>query len=325
MDKTVLSILENHQGKYISGQKIGDLLHMTRANVWKEIEKLRKQGYQIDSVRNKGYCLISDNNNLSISMIQSVLNKNTVSQIEILEAIDSTNNYAKKIAQDSNVTNYCIITDYQSSGRGRKGRSFYSPNKNGIYMSLVLRPQLKLQDAQLITIIAALAIVDALESCFGIKADIKWLNDIYLNGKKLAGILTEGEIVLENSTYRYLVVGIGINIFTDKNLPTELKNIYTALDQVIDGTIQRDILIASIINHFYDYYEKLETRKTQTIRQYKKHCFILGQEITVNDDCEKFLAVDISPEGHLMIKDKNGALKALNSGEISIGGFNNEN
>lgn len=325
MEKTVLSILESNQGQYISGQKIGDALHMTRANVWKEIEKLRKEGYHIDSIRNKGYCLLSRNNNLSRSMIRSYLNENTVSDIEILDAIDSTNNYAKKIAQDESINNYCIITDHQTKGRGRRGRSFYSPDKNGIYLSLILRPQLKVEDAQLITIIAALAVVDAIKSCYGIKTDIKWLNDIYLDQKKLAGILTEGEIVLENTSYRYLVVGIGINIFYDSNLPEALKDIYTALEVAVGQDLDRDYLAAAIINHFYAYYRKLETDKEAIINQYKAYCFILSQEISIKGQEGKFIARDINQSGHLIVEDKTGTLQALNSGEISIGGFINEN
>ncbi|HEY4537033.1 MAG TPA: biotin--[acetyl-CoA-carboxylase] ligase [Erysipelothrix sp.] len=325
MEKTVLSILESNQGQYISGQKIGEALHMTRANVWKEIEKLRKEGYHIDSIRNKGYCLLSRNNNLSRSMIRSYLNENTVSDIEILDAIDSTNNYAKKIAQDESIDNYCIITDHQTKGRGRRGRSFYSPDKNGIYLSLILRPQLKVEDAQLITIIAALAVVDAIESCYGIQTDIKWLNDIYLDQKKLAGILTEGEIILENTSYRYLVVGIGINIFYDNNLPEALKDIYTALEVAVGQDLDRDYLAGEIINHFYAYYRKLETDKEAIINQYKTYCFILGQEISIKGKDGKYIARDIDSRGHLIVEDKTGTLQALNSGEISIGGFINEN
>lgn len=326
MTKTVLSVLEEKNNDFISGEIIGETLHMTRANVWKEIQKLKEMGYEIESIRNKGYRLVSAANNLSESQIKSLLNQNTVEHLEVLREVDSTNDYAKAIANSTNVENYCVVSEYQTKGKGRKGRSFHSPSKQGVYLSLILKPKFELEEAQMTTIIAALACVDALQSQFGLRTDIKWLNDIYMSNKKLAGILTEGEVILESHAYKYLVVGIGINIFADPQLPNDLKNIYTSLDEHVSTEINRDFFVANVLNHFYKYYNHFPENKDEIIKRYKEHCFVLGQHVLINDDSNKrYLATDISPKGHLIVKDETGETLTLNSGEISIGGFKNEN
>lgn len=326
MKKNVLAILEANMNQFISGEVIAAKLNKTRAYVWKEIQRLKAQGYQILATENKGYQLVSLDKNIFLPRILSLLEENTLSDLEYLESVDSTNDYAKQKALATDLDNYLILSDLQTSGRGRMGRSFYSPAKNGIYMSFILRPRLELRDTQLITIAAALAVAKAIKASLDIEVGIKWLNDIYAHKRKLCGILTEGEIVLESNSYRYIILGIGLNVYSDPHLPQELKEIYTALDALTDKEIDRNVLVASIINHFYQLYRGLPDKRQDLLHEYRKSCIVLGQEISISQrPGERFIALDIDEHGYLIVEDPDKKRLTLNAGEISIdGAFKNE-
>ena len=320
MKQTVLEILETNIHRYVSGEEIASLLCMTRANVWKEVQKLRKIGIEIASCRNLGYKLIDYKGNLSKSVLIQALPY--LHDVEIFETLTSTNDYAKaKI-----VNNLLILANHQTKGRGRLGRTFYSPKKSGIYMSLTLEPKLDIMDVQLVTICAALAVCLALESLYKLKPKIKWLNDIYLNHHKLCGILTEGEIELESNHFRHIILGIGINTNLADDIPKEISSIYTALSQHISTPIDRNQLIITIINHFYYFYNALPLNRHQLIDLYKQRSNVLGQLITIkNQGNQTYLAEDITPQAHLVVVDKQGIRHELNAGEISLGGLFDDN
>lgn len=319
--KTVLDLLIEHEDAFISGEHIGDILHMTRANVWKEVDKLRKKGYTISSVRNRGYKLVHKANNLSRAAIRSHLQNELIKDVYCYDSVLSTNSSAKAMIPETFTNPFLVVTDHQSEGRGRKGRSFYSPTKNGIYMSLAFVPTLSLEDTQLITIIAALAVKEALYTLYQLDVDIKWLNDIYLDGKKLAGILTEGEIILESNQYRYLILGIGLNVFHDSNLPQELNEIYTSLDQHIQTDIDRNKLIATITDSFFNLYTDFPHNRKTIIHDYRSSCFIINHYIYINQDfSQRFYVKDIDEKGQLIVCDEDQNIRTLNSGEISIQG-----
>lgn len=311
MKNRILEILELNRDKHISGERIAESLNMTRANVWKEIQKLKQEGLEIESVRNLGYKLTDYANNLSESLI--LTNSPNLSAVKILSSVDSTNNYAKIHARDTD--NFLIVANEQTNGKGRMGRSFFSPDKHGIYASLILKPQLSIVDVQLVTICAALAVSQSLETLYDLKPKIKWLNDIYLGSRKVCGILTEGEIELEMNRFAYLVVGIGINTHSVEKLPQEIESIYTALDLEVD----RNQLISTIINNFYELYTDLPHNNHSLIDAYKLRSNVLGKSIKIkNKGDDHYLAKDISLEGHLIVLDASGKRIELNSGEISI-------
>ncbi|MBK2401616.1 biotin--[acetyl-CoA-carboxylase] ligase [Erysipelothrix sp. strain 2 (EsS2-6-Brazil)] len=319
--KTVLDLLIENQHSFISGEQIGDMLHMTRANVWKEVDKLRKKGYTIHSVRNKGYQYVHNANNLSSAAIRTHLNHSFIRDIHCYDSTPSTNALAKEMIPEGFKEPFLIATDHQSEGRGRRGRSFYSPSKNGIYMSLAFVPTLTLEDTQLITIIAALAVKEALSTLYHLHVDIKWLNDIYVHGKKLAGILTEGEIILESNQYRYLILGIGLNVFHDPNLPADLNEIYTSLDQYVNTDIDRNKLIATITDCFFSLYADFPQNRQTIIDDYRASCFIINHYIYINQDLsERFWVKDIDEKGQLIVCDESQNIRTLNSGEVSIQG-----
>lgn len=310
MKQTILTFLEDHKDQYVSGELIANSLHMTRANVWKNIEKLREDGITIEAISRKGYKLVSTNDALSTAQLH--LKGNLVDEIIILDEVDSTNDYAKRIAETS--PNTLIIANHQSKGKGRRGKAFYSPSSEGIYMSLLLKPTLTIEDTPFLTIISAIACVEGIQEALGIVPSIKWLNDIYIGKLKLAGILTEAQITLENARFEYVIIGMGINTHTTQ-IPKELEGIYTALD-AYTKTVDRNKLISTILNRFSEYYDMLPESNEEIIEIYKSYNFVLNDIVYVDD--QKYTAIDINQSGHLVVQDDNGTIRNLNAEEISI-------
>lgn len=218
----VLEILEDNRGRSVSGNKIAVSLGMTRSAVWKAVKQLREEGYTINAVTNRGYCLTSDNDILNEPSVISFLEtKELGRKMDIFKSIDSTNNFAKSLAQLGAVNGHTIIAEQQTAGKGRMGKKFYAPNNQGIYLSVIVRPQLSVEYALMITSCAAVAVAEAIEKVSGLRCGIKWVNDLYSNGKKLCGILTEAAIGVEQGGLEYAVIGIGINV-SNTSFPKEL-------------------------------------------------------------------------------------------------------
>lgn len=220
----VLKILEENKGKNISGEEIAKKLNISRTSIWKAINALRSEGYTINAVTNKGYSLATNTDFISKEGISLYLN-NEYSNIDIYtyKLVSSTNDVAKTLALNGAKHGTVIISEEQSAGKGRLGRVFYSPANTGIYMSIILRPNLTAMDSVLITTSASVAICNAIQKVTGIECQIKWINDIYLNNKKVGGILTEASTNFESGTIDYLILGIGLNFNKPKeSFPKEL-------------------------------------------------------------------------------------------------------
>ncbi|MGL4338603.1 MAG: biotin--[acetyl-CoA-carboxylase] ligase [Turicibacter sp.] len=316
----VLKMLEEHRGFNVSGKQLGDALNLSRTAIWKYIDQLRRDGYQIEAIRNKGYCLSVQNDVLSKEAIGLYLeNRDLVHQIQVHKTIDSTNLEAKKLAIEGAIHGTVVIAEHQRAGKGRMGRTFYSPANSGIYMSLILRPQESIQDALLITVAACVAVCEAIEECTGIWAQIKWVNDIYINGKKLAGILTEAATNFENGEVEYIVLGIGINVGTMReDFPEELQQIAGSLQEHTANDINRNELIGTIINRVLTVSENLSD-KTYFPSYVKRSC-VIGEVIQVitTKSTTDVLAIGIDEGGGLRVQNNEGDVYTLNSGEISI-------
>lgn len=299
---TVLEYLEDNMNEYLSGQVIADNLNMTRANVWKEIEKLRQNGIVIEAKTRHGYKLISHGPYISKSYLLKALE--AIKTIEIVDSCTSTNDLAK----DGNHDLY--ITQHQTKGRGRQGREFISPKGKGLYFSLNVIPDFTTDHVPLMTICAALAVQETLFEYLGSKVGIKWLNDILVDNVKLCGILVEGDLELQTMTFNKLTVGIGINLYkTDEHE-------FTSLEDHTDKEINVHMILIGIISKFQAYVNDLGTRKTEIIDKYKAHSIVIGKNVTVKD--KTFKATGISNQGHLIVEDSKGQVHELNSGEISI-------
>ena len=290
----IRSELEAHRGEDISGQYLAEKLGVSRNAVWKAINSLKNDGYKITSSTNKGYCLSES------------------CDIKIFESLDSTNNEAKRETANGKTDKpLLIISEEQTLGRGRNGRNFYSPKGTGLYFSLVTSPKSDLTSAVGITSYAAVCVVEAIKELTGTDTKIKWVNDIYLDGKKLCGILTEAVSDFETGTVSNIIIGIGINLKT-ATLPDSLKDKVGFLEY--DLPIKNE-LISLIVKKLLKYDEE----RNSFIERYKKYSLVLGKDIKYTKNNTEFYgtALDIDKDGGLIVKSGNSTT-VLKSGEISL-------
>lgn len=238
--------------------------------------------------------------------------------IILFDSIDSTNTYLKKLAKDKASEGTVVIANSQADGRGRMGRSFFSPQNTGIYMSILLKPTLSPNLSVLITSAAAVAIRDAILKVFDLDTQIKWVNDVFLNNKKICGILTEGAISSDGNSFDWAVLGIGINVFKPENgFSKEIQSIAGYIKESGDAKI-KSLLCAEIINSFFKYYENLENR--EFLKAYRESSLVLGKEIMLlkNGDIIPAKALAIDNDCRLKVEYKNGKTEFISFGEISI-------
>lgn len=317
----ILALLEQQNGKSISGQTLADALSLSRTSVWKGIKALQEEGYIIEAVTNKGYRLSSKSDILSIETIRLYLQPTLQSfPIYAFKTIDSTNNEARKIAIKDSINQGLVLSEEQTKGRGRMGKTFYSPNQTGVYMSFFLKPNLDMADAPLVTTATAVAVCLAIEKLTAKKPQIKWVNDIYLDGTKICGILTEAVSDFESGKIETLIVGIGLNVKEPlTGFPAELDTIAGSLISSKETEkINRNRLIAEIANQFDGLYQTIEERSF--LEDYKKRCFVIGKKITFKERKQEFEAIpiDIDPQGGLVVQMADGQKRILSYGEISI-------
>ncbi len=316
----VLSILEMEKGRVISGSELAERMHVSRNAVWKAVKALEAEGYEISASSGKGYCYLENNDFLSAQRICAYLPQKLQNlQIKTKKLVTSTNVILKSEAENGRFETDILLAEEQSAGKGRRGRSFYSPPQSGLYMSFLLRPQIPAESAVYITTAAAVAVAEAIEHVTGKKTEIKWVNDIFCEQKKVCGILTEASLDFETGMVAYAVLGIGINIGLPKNgFPKELQNIASS---VMDGYSYdsglRNRLAAEVIKRFYEYYENLT--KKQFLHAYRERSFLIGKEITyLLGETQKCATVlDIDEEAHLVVRFLDGTVEALSSGEVS--------
>ncbi|GAA0102398.1 biotin--[acetyl-CoA-carboxylase] ligase [Paraclostridium bifermentans] len=320
MREKIVNLLLNSDLEFISGEEISKQLGISRTAVWKHINVLKEQGYEIESVNKKGYRLKESPNDIlsKENILHNLKTKFIGKEIIHFDSIDSTNNYAKSIANEA-TDGTVILSEEQVSGRGRLGKCWHSEKHEGIWMSIILKPNILPMEAPFITLVAGASIVKALRN-LGVEATIKWPNDIILNGKKTCGILTELSAEIER--VNYIVVGIGINVKTI-NFPEEIGNIATSIQR--EGyEISRVDIVRNILSEFELKYNSYinENDKNSTLDVCKNYSAIIGKEIYTikNNVKEQVTCIDINENGDLVVKDKNGKLKEIISGEVSIRG-----
>lgn len=312
----VLKALEQNKGQSFSGEGLASTLGVSRAAVWKAITALRKEGYLIEAITNKGYMLLEESNLLSEQGIRMHLDEaNAAVALQVHNVIDSTNQGAKMLALQGAAHGTVVIANEQTKGRGRLGRDFYSPASTGIYLSLILKPNFDISKSVLVTTAASVAVVRAIRKVCQCEARIKWVNDVYIADKKICGILTEAVTNFENGEIEYLVLGIGVNCqLPEAGFPDELKE----KAGNIPISFSRNKLAAEIINQVLHLYEDIENR--DFIQEYKEKSMVLGKNIQVirkgvNKDAR---ALDIDEDGGLLVEYSDGTKEVLNTGEISI-------
>ena len=314
----VLKELENNKGDYISGGQLADNLGVSRNSVWKAIKALEKSGYEINAIPNKGYCLAEKNDILSSYSIKQHL-KNPDLDISVFPSVTSTNTLLKEMAEQGAKEGTIIIAEEQTAGRGRTGKQFYSPKGTGIYISILLRPDIPAEESLFLTTSAAVATARAIEDVSDKRALIKWVNDIYIEDKKTCGILTEGAFNVETGKLDYAIVGIGINVcIPDGGFPDNIKDIATAIfDKQTDSINKRSILIANLLDYFMEYYKDFKSKSY--VKEYIERSMIIGKTITVIEGSKTSIAkaIDIDKNCRLKVQFEDGTTKWLSSGEVS--------
>ena len=237
--------------------------------------------------------------------------------ITIFDELDSTNNYLKKIGSQGEKENQLVIALSQTGGRGRMGRTFYSPNGTGIYFSLLLHPKLYAEKSLFLTVMAAVSVAETVMKYNKNDVKIKWVNDIYIDGKKVCGILTEGA-VNNSKKLDYAVVGIGINIVAPENgFPDDIKDNATA---IFPGNTEENIkekIVADVINRFFSMYNGDDK---DYIRIYKDYSYLTGKEINIiqGDSTRPATVIDITDKCHLLVKNEKGEIEEISSGDVSV-------
>ena len=320
--EAVLQALRSCSGQYISGEELSTQLNVSRTSIWKAIKALREEGHTIETATNNGYMLIHNNRRLTESEIRQGLSENNRNiEIHVYDSVTSTNSEAKRLALEGAADGTLVVSGQQTAGRGRLGRSFYSP-KEGIYLSVIIRPRFDVSKSVLITCAAAVAVAESVKEIAGKDARIKWVNDVYVDDRKVCGILTEGITDFESGQIEAVIIGIGVN--TDvSNFPDDLKRIAGA----VDGDYSASELAGAIASRTIDYAHTIEERTF--IDSYRSMSTVIGKKITVykgqykvnpEDEIEGVTAEvkNIDNDGRLIVVYEDGTEEALSSGEITI-------
>lgn len=312
----VLQLLLNADSQYFSGEQIAQELGVTRASVWKSVKALEKDGFHIDAISNKGYAILDISDVLSEVGIKKQLNYEDVFSFEIYDTVESTNKLMRE--KVSSTQGLVIAAKEQTSGIGRMQRHFYSPKNTGIYFSLLLKPTIEASETIFITTMAAVAVCKAIQNCTDKKPEIKWVNDIFIDGKKVCGILTQGSFSMENNKIEHVILGIGLNVYTPKiGFDESIKDIADSILNEQKYEFKNELL-ANILNEFWAMYENMDIEQIQKL--YKSYSFVIGKNVSVHAGDNEYMAkvLDINESCNLIVQDENGEIHTLNSGEISI-------
>lgn len=316
----ILSILEDRRGEAVSGEEIAKTLGVSRAAVSKAIARLREQGYSIEAKTRSGYQLAKESEVFSARSVQKRLNSARELSVSLVDSVDSTNNALKKEAEAGGKEGKILIARTQTAGKGRRSHSFYSP-QSGLYLSILLRPKIPASDALLITTAAACAAAGAVEAVSGKACSIKWVNDLYLNGKKICGILTEASVDFESGSLAWAVLGIGINLLLPEGgFPPEIREIAGAVFEHGEYSEEKkSVLAAGVIDRFFDLYEKLPQRGF--MEDYRRRSMLLGKTVDVirlDRVVGRGTVAGIDDEARLILRKENGETEVLSSGEVSV-------
>lgn len=322
MKSEILRLLKESR-EYISGQQLCDRFQVSRTAVWKAVEQLKKEGYKIEAVRNKGYCLIESPDIMSKAELESMIKTTWAGRkVVYYDTTDSTNSQARLAGENAGIHGTLFVADRQASGKGRRGRSWDSPEGVSIYMTILLRPQLLPVKAPMLTLVMALSVAEAVKEVTGLDACIKWPNDIVLNKKKICGILTE--MSTEIDYINYVVTGVGINV-NQKDFPEEIKKTATSLLLEQGTAVKRSELIAAVMRRYEENYEAFMRQEdlSELLEKYNEILVNRGHEVRILDPKGEYNACSsgINEKGELIVKTSEGEEKQIFAGEVSVRGI----
>ncbi|MFC0271630.1 biotin--[acetyl-CoA-carboxylase] ligase [Metabacillus herbersteinensis] len=317
----LLDAFSKAEGEYLSGQKISEYLGCSRTAVWKHIEELRKEGYELDAVRRIGYRITKKPDKISSNEIQLGLTTSFMGRhIHFEEEVTSTQKIAHNLASEGAEEGTIVVSEQQSSGRGRLSRVWYSPKHTGIWMSLILRPQIPLSQTPQLTLLAAVAIVQAIEEVTTLKPDIKWPNDILVNGKKLVGILTE--LQAEADRVHSVIIGMGINVNHDQDhFPTDLQDIATSIAIEAGEKADRAELIQQILLKFEVLYNLYLSKGFKPIKLlWESYAISLNKTVVARTLHGSLTgkAIGINEDGVLLLETESGNIEKIYSADIEV-------
>ena len=322
MKKEILSMLRSAEG-YVSGQQLCNQLKVSRTAVWKVIEQLKAEGYDIEAVHGKGYHLVSVPDVISQAEIESRLQTKWAGcSVFYCPVIDSTNVKAKRLADEGAPHGTLVVAGHQSAGKGRRGRVWESPEGTGIYMTLLLRPGIKPEQAPMLTVLMAQSVADAIQTVTGLTPGIKWPNDIVMDGRKVCGILTE--MGTNGVKINYVLIGVGINVNL-KEFPEEMQDKATSL--LLEGghEYDRNQIIALVMKYFEINYEKfIQTCDfTHLLDDYHRILANLDQPVRVIDGDRSFEGIcrGIDEKGELLVEKQDKEVVKVSAGEVSVRGL----
>lgn len=324
--EAVLSLLRN-EGAFLSGEEISRRLGLSRTAVWKAVDVLRREGYEIEARTGLGYRLAAAPDALTEAEIRSFLGETAVvgRELRCFAELDSTNNYLK--TQTAAPDGTAAVADSQTAGRGRMDRSFQSPKGRGIYLSVLLRPPLPPERLLPVTALAGVAVCAAVERVCGVRPGLKWPNDPVLNGKKLCGILTEMSLEAETGRVQSLVLGIGVNVGQGpEDFSPEVREMATSLLQALGQPVSRPRLTAALLEELDRAYAALLAGDLSAyLAAYRRDCVNLGKTVQLipfgGGERETAQAVDVDGEFSLVIRGSGGRERTVRSGEVSVRGL----
>jgi BirA family transcriptional regulator, biotin operon repressor / biotin---[acetyl-CoA-carboxylase] ligase len=321
MKEALLHMLSENEGEFVSGQQISEDLNCSRTAIWKHISELRKSGYSIEAVQKRGYRLLTSPDLVTAEEVSLYTGEGTFGKkITYKTSVKSTQEIAHSLAREGAAEGSIVLADEQTGGRGRLGRAWQSPSGTGIWMSLILRPEIPLQKAPQLTLLIAVAASRAIEKVTGIEAAIKWPNDLLIKGKKVAGILTE--LQAEADSIHSVIVGIGMNVNQEKNhFNEEISEIATSL--AIEGgkTFKRAELVGTILKEIENMYKSYLDKGFAVIKLlWEARAYSLGKRITARSVTGSITgyAKGITDEGVLLLEDDNGKIHSIYSADIEF-------
>lgn len=322
MKEELLKLLRSRDG-FLSGQAICDSLGVSRTAVWKWVNQLKEEGYEIESVTRKGYRLLSSPDRMTKEEVDRSLTTRMIGRSYIyMEEVDSTNEEVKRLAAKGAPHGTVVAADMQTKGKGRRGRSWSSPKGDSVYMSLLLRPEMETIHASMLTLVIALSAAQAVEEVTGYPCQIKWPNDIVCNNKKICGILTEMSAEME--CIHYVVIGIGINVNTE-GFPEEIASMATSLKLETGQRINRADLAAAVLNHFEKNYEAFmkQSSLAPLTDAYNDKLINIGRQVKIISRGEEMVRISkgIDADGALIVCDEKGRTEKIISGEVSVRGL----
>lgn len=313
----VLAQLEAHRGEALSGEALANELKVSRTAVWKAVKDLQKEGHCITAVSNRGYTLEPTSGLLTEPGIRQHLRRKELTLVVEKELV-STNTTARELAAKGAGHGTLVLAEHQTGGRGRRGRNFCSPEGTGLYLSMILRSPLPMEKVVLTTSAAAVAVCHAVQKVTGKDLAIKWVNDLFYNGRKCCGILTEAAADMETGGLDHLVVGVGLNLCPPKGgWPEEIKDIAGSLFESGEHP-DRQKLAAAIADELLDLFEALPD--TSFMQEYRARNLVPGKDIRIiqNGQSRPAHAESINDEGHLLVTLPDGQTEELSFGEVSI-------